>query len=165
MPSACARFWRRRRSRRPERRGGPGEGAAANSEDLADRLQRVLPNPAAQILELKDSLALTDSQVVKLTALRDSTAARFEGIADSIRAAVAKVGPNADPARHVRGHAPAADEGARHVASRCCSRRRRYSRPSNGRRCRNESGLREADGAASAETARSRCAAITRRAR
>ena len=26
--------------------GGPGEGAAANSDDLADRLQRFLPNPA-----------------------------------------------------------------------------------------------------------------------
>ena len=76
-----------------------GEGAAANSDDLADRLQRMLPNPAAQILELKDSLALTDTQVVKLTALRDSTAAKYEGIADSIRAAVAKVGANADPAR------------------------------------------------------------------
>jgi hypothetical protein len=79
--------------------GAPGEGAAANSDDLADRLQRVLPNPAAQLLELKDSLALTDSQVVKLTALRDSAAATYATIADSIRAAVAKAGPNADPAR------------------------------------------------------------------
>jgi hypothetical protein len=79
--------------------GAPGEGAAANSDDLADRLQRVLPNPAAQLLELRDSLALTDSQVVKLTALRDSTAATYSVIADSIRAEVAKAGPNADPAR------------------------------------------------------------------
>ena len=79
--------------------GAPGEGAAANSDDLADRLQRMLPNPAAQLLELKDSLALTDSQVVKLTALRDSTAATYATIADSIRAAVTKAGPNADPAR------------------------------------------------------------------
>jgi len=79
--------------------GAPGEGAAANSEDLADRLQRMLPNPAAQILELKDSLALTDTQVVKLTALRDSAAAQYAGIADSMRAAVAKVGANADPPR------------------------------------------------------------------
>lgn len=79
--------------------GAPGEGAAANSEDLADRLQRFLPNPASQILELKDSLALTDSQVVKLTALRDSTAASYAAIADSIRAAVTKAGSNADPAR------------------------------------------------------------------
>jgi hypothetical protein len=80
--------------------GGPGgEGAAANNEDLADRLQRVLPNPAAQMLELKDSLALTDSQVVRLTALRDSTASSYAVIADSIRAAVTRAGPNADPAR------------------------------------------------------------------
>jgi len=79
--------------------GAPGEGAAANSDDLADRLQRVLPNPAAQLLELKDSLALTDSQVVKLTALRDSTAAIYSVVAVSIRAAVTKAGPNADPAR------------------------------------------------------------------
>jgi hypothetical protein len=79
--------------------GAGGEGAAANNEDLADRLQRVLPNPAAQLLELKDSLALTDSQVVKLTALRDSTAAAYAVVADSIRAAVTKAGPNADPSR------------------------------------------------------------------
>ena len=79
--------------------GAPGEGAAANNDDLADRLQRVLPNPAAQLLELKDSLALTDSQVVRLTALRDSTAAIYSVVADSIRATVTKAGPNADPAR------------------------------------------------------------------
>ena len=79
--------------------GAPGEGAAANNEDLADRLQRMLPNPASQILELEDSLALTDSQVVKLTALRDSTAAKYSIIADSMRAAVNKVGTNADPPR------------------------------------------------------------------
>jgi hypothetical protein len=80
--------------------GAPGgEGAAANSADLADRLQRVLQYPAAQLLEIKDSLALTDSQVVKLTALRDSAAASYATIADSIRAAVTKVGTNADPAR------------------------------------------------------------------
>jgi Carboxypeptidase regulatory-like domain len=79
--------------------GAPGEGAAANNDDLADRMQRVLPNPAAQLLELKDSLALTDSQVVKLTALRDSTAAIYAVVADSIRVTVTKAGPNADPAR------------------------------------------------------------------
>ena len=59
----------------------------------------MLPNPAAEILELKDSLALTDSQLVKLTALRDSTAASYTAIADSIHTAVEKVGTNADPAR------------------------------------------------------------------
>jgi hypothetical protein len=91
--------------------GAQGEGAAANSEDLADRLQRMLPNPAAQILELKDSLALTDLQVVKLTALRDSTAARYEGIADSIRAAVTKVGDNADPARMFAAMRPQLTKG------------------------------------------------------
>jgi hypothetical protein len=91
--------------------GAPGEGAAANSEDLADRLERMLPNPAAQILELKDSLALTDTQVVKLTALRDSTAAKYEGIADSIRAAVTKVGANADPARMFAAMRPQLTKG------------------------------------------------------
>ncbi|MEP7065100.1 MAG: carboxypeptidase regulatory-like domain-containing protein [Gemmatimonadota bacterium] len=78
---------------------GPGEGAEANSDDLADRLQRMLPNPAAQILEIRDSLALTDSQVVALTLLRDSTAAKYAVIADSIRVGLTKVGANADPAR------------------------------------------------------------------
>ncbi|MBK5188715.1 MAG: TonB-dependent receptor, partial [Gemmatimonadaceae bacterium] len=79
--------------------GAGGEGAAANSEDLADRLQRMLPNPAAQLLELRDSLALTDSQVVRLTALRDSAASAYAMAADSIRAAITKAGPNADPTR------------------------------------------------------------------
>jgi len=79
--------------------GAPGEGAAVNSEDLADRMRRVLPNPAAQLLELRDTLALTDSQVAKLTTLRDSTAASYAVVADSIRAIVTRAGPNPDPAR------------------------------------------------------------------
>ena len=111
MRSACARSWLGGGRGGRNGAGGPGEGAAANSEDLADRLQRMLPNPAAQILELKDSLALTDSQVVKLTALRDSTAAKYEGIADSIRAAVAKVGANADPARMFAAMRPQLTKG------------------------------------------------------
>ena len=79
--------------------GAPGEGAAANNEDLADRMARVLPNPASQLLELRDTLALTDSQVVKLTALRDTTAASYAVVADSIRAIITRAGPNPDPAR------------------------------------------------------------------
>jgi hypothetical protein len=81
------------------RGGAAGEGAAANSEDLADRMQRVLPNPASQLLELRDTLALSDSQVAKLTTLRDSTAASYAVVADSIRAIVTRAGPNPDPAR------------------------------------------------------------------
>jgi len=37
--------------------------------------------------------------VVQLTALRDSAAAQYAVVADSIRAAMTKAGPNADPAR------------------------------------------------------------------
>ena len=71
-----------------------------------------------ELLELKDSLALTDSQVVKLTALRDSAAASYAAIGDSIRAAVTKAGRTQIP----RGSLPRCARSSRRGA-RCRDRR------------------------------------------
>jgi len=85
------------------RRGGAAsggaEGAEANASDLASRFGRMVPNPATQILALKDSLALTDSQVTALSAVRDSLDQQNGILADSLRAKVDAAGQNPDPAR------------------------------------------------------------------
>ena len=96
--------------------GAGGEGAAANSEDLADRLQRVLPNPAAQLLELKDSLALTDSQVVKLTARPRFGGGGLRGDRGLDSRGRNEGGAERRSRAAVRDNASAAHEGARDVA-------------------------------------------------
>ena len=103
-----------------------GRRRSGQQRGLADRLQRVLPNPAAQMLELKDSLALTDSQVVKLTALRDSTATSYAAIADSIRATMTKAGANADPARLFAAMRPQLTKGRAMSQAGARRRRRRF---------------------------------------
>jgi hypothetical protein len=75
--------------------GGPG--GAGGPGGFAARFERVLPNPITAILEQKDSLALTDSQVVRLTTLRDSLDAMNARISDAVRAEIEKAGANPDP--------------------------------------------------------------------
>jgi hypothetical protein len=66
---------------------------------MASRLARMLPNPAARILAMKDTLALSDDQAARLTALRDTLDRQNGPLADSIRAAVQQAGANPDLAR------------------------------------------------------------------
>ena len=83
--------------------GGPGGFAA--------RFERVLPNPVTAILEQKDSLALTDSQVVRLTTLRDSLDAKNKRISDAVRAEIEKAGANPDPGALFGALRPKLEEG------------------------------------------------------
>ncbi len=65
--------------------GGFG-GAAGGGIGFAERLASLLPNPPAQVLELRDTLRLTPGQVTLLEAARDSLAARTKAVADSLQA-------------------------------------------------------------------------------
>jgi hypothetical protein len=67
------------------RPGGFG-GAAAGGLGFAERLASLLPNPPAQVLELRDTLRLTPGQVTLLEAARDSLASRTKAVADSLQA-------------------------------------------------------------------------------
>ena len=79
------------RDRNGRRMGGPG-----GAFDARGIVERVAPDPVAQILQRRDSLALTDAQVASLQLVSDtlklrtdSVVARVQAIADSAGAATA----------------------------------------------------------------------------
>jgi hypothetical protein len=85
--------------------GGPGEFLA--------RLESVLPNPAALVLERRAALDLTADQVTRLEAVRDSFALRNRTRADSLRAVVEREGATPDPARLLAVVRPLVEAGRR----------------------------------------------------
>jgi len=92
--------------------GGPGGGAGpGGAGNFASRFERVLPNPITQILDRKDSLALADSQVVRLTRLRDSLDAKNRRVAEAVRAEIEKAGANPDPGALFGALRPKLEEG------------------------------------------------------
>jgi hypothetical protein len=95
------------------RMGGPGGGPGGGGPggDFASRFGRVLPNPIAQMLERADSLALADSQVARLTAIRDSLDETNGKLADSVRAAIEKAGANPNAGALMGALRPMLDEG------------------------------------------------------
>ncbi len=72
--------------------GGPG-GSDAASTSLAASL-----NPAAKLIQLRDSLALDSAQVGKLEVVRDTLTARYGRFRADLQAKVRKLGNNPDPA-------------------------------------------------------------------
>jgi hypothetical protein len=83
--------------------GGPG--------NFASRFERVLPNPITQIIARKDSIALTDSQVVRLTTLRDTLDAKNKRVSDAVRSEIDKAGANPDPGALFASLRPKLEEG------------------------------------------------------
>ena len=77
---------------------GRGGGGGQRPRDLNLRLmvERIAPDPIAPILERRDSLSLTDSQVTALETIADSLAMRVDSIATALRAHVDSLGPDAD---------------------------------------------------------------------
>jgi hypothetical protein len=92
--------------------GGLG-AAAGNPGEFLSRLETVLPNPAALVLERRAELALSAEQVMRLETLRDSFALRNRTRADSVRAVVEREGATGDPARLLAVLRPLVDEGRR----------------------------------------------------
>jgi hypothetical protein len=60
--------------------GAGGGGAAAPGGGPSELLARAFPNPAARILELRDTLGLSADQVERLGAVADSLAARHDAM-------------------------------------------------------------------------------------
>lgn len=73
-----------------------GRGGAGGGLDVAAMIARVAPNPVSAILERRDSLALTESQVAALQLVADSLAARNAVLADSLTRVVSGAGGQAD---------------------------------------------------------------------
>ena len=86
-------------------------GGAGGAGNFASRFERILPNPITQIIARKDSIALTDSQVVRLTAIRDSLDAKNRLVSDAVKAVVDKAGANPDPGALFGALRPKLDEG------------------------------------------------------
>jgi hypothetical protein len=81
--------------------GGPSGGGRAVGRgplDARAAIERVAPNPAAAVLERRDSLALTPEQVERLTRLRDSLAARNDSLATIATEQADRAGGGTDPA-------------------------------------------------------------------
>jgi len=89
--------------------GGPG--GAGGPGNFASRFERILPNPITQILARKDSIALTDSQVVRLTTIRDSLDAKNKLVSDEVKSVIEKAGANPDPGALFGALRPKLDEG------------------------------------------------------
>ncbi len=79
-----------------EGRAGAG-GAGATGGDMSARLERLMPNPIGQIIALKDSLQLSESQLSALQLVADTLKARTDSLGATIRAMVEKAGKNPDP--------------------------------------------------------------------
>jgi hypothetical protein len=96
--------------------GPPGGGAGGGGGGPMGMLNnsRVM-NPLAQLVEMKDSLKLTDAQLTQVKQLSDSLAARSQRLGDEIRALVAKAGNNPDPAIVFSSIRPKLEEGRRNV--------------------------------------------------
>jgi hypothetical protein len=79
--------------------GPPGAGRAVGRGALDTRaaIERIAPNPAAAILELRDSLALTPEQVDRVTRLRDSLAVRNDSLVAIATEQAAQAGGGGDP--------------------------------------------------------------------
>jgi len=90
--------------------GGRGGGAGA-AGNFASRFARIVPNPITQILARKDSIPLTDSQVVRLTTIRDSLDAKNKLVSDEVKSVIEKAGANPDPGALFGALRPELDAG------------------------------------------------------
>lgn len=78
------------------RRIGGGGGGGAGGFDVRTMLERVAPNPIAGILELRDSLGLTDAQVKALGPITDSLRVATDSIAATLQKQIESVETGAD---------------------------------------------------------------------
>jgi hypothetical protein len=84
-----------------------GEGGAGT---FLSRIDRLMPNPVKAILALRDTLALSSAQVVRLQSLSDSLDNKNAALADSVRGIVEKAGSNANPRALLTELAPRLEE-------------------------------------------------------
>lgn len=73
-------------------------GAPAGGGEMAGMIRRLAPNTFAQILQLRDTLALDSAQLRSLRVMRDSLDAAIGRLATDVQARLARIGNNADPA-------------------------------------------------------------------
>jgi hypothetical protein len=77
--------------------GGAGGAGGRGPLDARAAIERVAPNVASTVLELRDSLSLTAEQMERLTRLRDSLAARNDSLVAAATQQAASAGGGANP--------------------------------------------------------------------
>jgi len=75
---------------------GGRAGAGAGGFNVRTMLERVAPNPVAAILEMRDTLALTDTQVASLNVVSDSLRVTTDSIVAKVQKQVEALGAGAD---------------------------------------------------------------------
>jgi hypothetical protein len=88
--------------------------ARTDSSSLA---AAAVQNPVAQIIELRDSLKLTDAQVAQLSVVSDTLAAKSQALGAAIRAQVAKQGSGGNPTAIISAIRPQIVEGRKNLAA------------------------------------------------
>ena len=99
-------------------RGGSGADAGplpAPGADPRSMLERLMPNPVAEILALRDTLGLSDEQAAALGALSDSLAAKHRALADTIAAELARSEAAAVPAAAAAALRPHLESARAHI--------------------------------------------------
>ena len=82
-----------------DRPAGPGGAGAAGRQGgtPTEMLERLMVNPVAGIIAMKDTLALTAEQVASLQVVADSLQAKYAAVAKALTDALANPQGNADP--------------------------------------------------------------------
>jgi hypothetical protein len=97
--------------------GAPGaaQGAGPGGVDPAAMLARAFPNPAAQILEMREALRLTPEQVARLQVVADTLQVRQDAMRATIQEQVGDRGRGGDPAETFRRLQPRLAEARAHT--------------------------------------------------
>ncbi len=77
---------------------GGAAGTRLTGATMAAGVSRFFPNIPMQIIEVRDSVGLTDAQVARLQVLADSIQIHIDTLTNEARAAIEKEGGNPDPA-------------------------------------------------------------------
>ena len=93
MRAAGARF----AGERPGGPGGAGGPGARPAGTPTEMLERLMVNPVAGIVAMKDTLGLTEAQVVSLQIVADSLQAKYAAVAKALTDALANPQGNTDP--------------------------------------------------------------------
>ena len=72
-------------------------GGESSAGTFLARIDRLMPNPVKAILALRDTIALSSAQVVRLQSLSDSLDSKNSALAASVRSIVEKAGSSANP--------------------------------------------------------------------
>ncbi len=91
--------------------GGEGGGRGFDRETMMQRLREAWVNPARGVLDLKDTLQLSEAQTLAITALADSVQGKQEALITALSRQLEEGGSGGDPQRMMAALQPLFQEG------------------------------------------------------